>query len=637
MALPLPPVRLRALAWACSLPLLATAPGCYEAPELTGTDQVADANVEATALKDNGLAAKEWPEVDDWVRGHMVPTDDEPGCAIAVTRNDALIYVKGYGRARIGGDKWGPATMGPVGSVAKTFTAAAIMRMEELHLLDRDDFVADHLDTTNAALGALSLSELLDHSAGVAGDDKDIADVPHFTAGSDAQRCASGDDEGLDCDDVARTLAEPRLAFEQYQADEDVATLSEIDGDLEHGVYSNVGFSVLGAVVDQVASESSSGYEAWIWDHIGQHTGTPRSFDNLLSLALVHSWRANDIPHRARGYDVTSTGAFQELEAFDLDEVGLVEGWEGPSGGWVMTIGDLARFVVEMHTGSAVSPETLAAMREPRTMLDEPDEPYGYGIFVGNDYQEPTDWHGGIIGGHTSVWAYWDDLGEAHDRVSVSLICNRTDLPPVSLRDHAFSIAYRSRYTLPHVPPPSQLAPVPPAQLDGRTWGLSFARAWQAAPTRALVPITGLRNDLAISARRVGSYVTLSLVERKRGTTTPASGRPTQLLGEVSTSTAAFTTTPANASVASELGTIPIQRLVVSGAFAGGGASLARVSLRGVLDARTVAPAIGTTPSALCAEYAAAGDPCQACTDNARWCLPVRWDGLTGAVGASTR
>ena len=155
-------------------------------------------------------------------------------------------------------------------------------------------------------------------------------------------------------------------------------------------MYSNVGYSVAGAVIDDIADGTpSGGYEAWVWDHIGQYTGNALDADNLLTLALSHSWRSTDIPNRAVGY-VWNGASFDVFEAFDPNGLAGLEGWEGPSGGWVMTIGDLTRFALALNTSQIVGPGPLAAMRYEWTDLDGFADDYGMGVMHAPNATRPS-------------------------------------------------------------------------------------------------------------------------------------------------------------------------------------------------------------------------------------------------------
>ena len=608
--------RHRAVAGALSA-ILAALPACYRAPTRTGNDQVHDPNIEATILKDNGLAAKTWPAIDDYMEDNVVGTPDQPGCALGISRGGQLLYLKGYGKAEVGGESWGVGTVGAVGSVSKTFTAAGLLRMHQLGLVDVNGQVGDYLATGNNALGNTPLYALLNHTAGVGGPTKAAAFGPGWEPASDAQACLDGDTL---CDPVERDLAEPRLAFAQYEASEVVSNLAP-----GVGVYSNVGYSVAGAIIDQVAiDEGLDGYEAWIWEELGNR-GADVDADNLLSLALTHSWRADDIPHRAVGYRKVG-GAFPIYEAFDPATLDGIEGWEGPSGGWAMTIGDLSRFAVALNTGQLVSGGLLDAMRFDWANLDEVSDDYGMGVLLGTGANAPY-WHGGVIGGHTAMWAWWDNKNG--QSLGIAMMCNRDDLNPFTLRDHARLMSATASTGSPVAP---VMAAPPPFALPGgeRHWVLERSRAWQSAPAGAFLPVTALVDELVVSARLEAGRFTWKLQPARvaDGVAVPVSGQPATSLGTASYRNPGFATAPATVMVPSAVGAIRVRDLVLEGAIDRGGAALSGVSVRGTLDARQVGPLVGQSATGLCSQLASTGASCRPCADGVPTCLAFRYDNL---------
>jgi CubicO group peptidase (beta-lactamase class C family) len=597
---------------AVSLSIALSAAACGEPPSTTGSDQVADDNVAATALKDNGLAAQSWPAVDNYVSFNWGIDPDGPGCAVGIAQGGELTYLQGYGKAEIGGQDWSVATMGAVGSVSKTFTAAAIFRMHELGMLDVNDRVGDYLTTSNGPLANARIYNLLSHTSGVGGDDKGKAFAPNWTADSNADACAGS--LAPECLFVWQQLAHPREAFEQYQEGELVEPIDEDDGLPKEGVYSNVGYSVLGAIIDRLAGDEGSGYERWIWDNIGQYAG-PLSVDNLLTLALTHSWRATDIPNRAVG---------SPLEAWQNTDV--IEGWEGPAGGWAMTIGDLTRFAVALNTQQIVNGSSLAAMRFEWADLDDIGNNVGMGVMLGTPgSDQPPYWHGGIIGGHTAAWTWWPN--KDGQSLAVALICNRSDVDfgPFDLRDHAAEIADR----IDNTPQPIQVVyvPIDPSRIDRRRYHLDIARSWQSQPARVLLPLTALRDSLALQVDRSGPDIALSLVHGKRST----------FLGVVPLDNPRFTSRPTDVTLATSVGELTVYGMVVDGAFASRGDAIAGVGLRGTLDGRQVSQAVGMSPSALCSMVAGSGGACEPCTDGAPVCLGVSYESLDGAAMSGLR
>jgi CubicO group peptidase (beta-lactamase class C family) len=612
----------RCLAAALTIGLLAS-PACYRAPTKTGSDQVYDPNIEMTALKDNALASKTWKVVDDHMK-LILGNLEAPGCAVGIARGGELTYLQGYGKAKLGGENWGVGTMGAVGSVSKTFTAAGLLLMHQLGIVDVNQDVGNYAFSGNAALDNVAVAKLLNHTGGVGGGTKGAAFAPTWEPGSDAKACIDG--AAINCVTVAKELAEPRLAYDQYSATEAVSALAP-----GQGVYSNVGYSVAGAIIDKLtAGTSYDGYEGWIWHRLGRYKPSELDVDNLLSLALTHSWRATDIPHRAVGYKPDGMGGYTPYEAFDLASVGGVEGWEGPAGGWAMTIGDLTRFTLALNTEKIVNNTMLSAMRFNWANLDDLSDDAGMGMLLGSAGKAPY-WHGGQIGGHTAAWTWWDNSNGSS--LAIALMCNRENLSPYTLRDVAGQLATKIVGSQPVSPVMPLLPVVELPNADGRNWSLDPTAAWQAAPTRALLPLTGLSHDLVLRAAVVEDRLSLTLIEADvSGSSARAvTGRtPTSLGTATVTRNPWFSTQPTDVSLASPLGDVVVRGLIVAGALDRDGAELSSVSLHGTLDARQVAPLFSRSATSLCAELATTGASCTPCADGSPTCLEFQYDGYAG-------
>ena len=105
---------------------------------------------------------------------HQMRAMEQPGCVLAVARGDALLLEHAVGVADL--DERAPLTPQHrfrVASHSKTFTAAAVMLLRERGLLSLDDAVGRHVAGLSAAVGSVTLSQLLSHSAGLMRDGTD--------------------------------------------------------------------------------------------------------------------------------------------------------------------------------------------------------------------------------------------------------------------------------------------------------------------------------------------------------------------------------------------------------------------------------------------------------------------------------
>jgi len=99
-----------------------------------------------------------------------------PGAALAVVAGEEVVYARGFGRtsAEDGGSPVRPETVFRVGSISKTLTAAAIMRLVEADKLGLDEpvrtYVPDFTLRDRGAADRVTLRMLLSHTAGLADD-----------------------------------------------------------------------------------------------------------------------------------------------------------------------------------------------------------------------------------------------------------------------------------------------------------------------------------------------------------------------------------------------------------------------------------------------------------------------------------
>jgi len=116
-----------------------------------------------------------YPGFDAYVTAAL-KTFDVPGAAIAIVRNDSVIYARGYGIRDI--DKRSPVderTLFAIGSASKAFTAASLAMLVEEGKLRWDDRAAARLPgfelNDPAATRELTIRDLLSHRSGLARGD----------------------------------------------------------------------------------------------------------------------------------------------------------------------------------------------------------------------------------------------------------------------------------------------------------------------------------------------------------------------------------------------------------------------------------------------------------------------------------
>jgi CubicO group peptidase (beta-lactamase class C family) len=91
-----------------------------------------------------------------------------PGCAIAIIRNDSILYKKGYGSANLEyGIPISPETIFHMASVSKQFTAFSIVLLEKQGKLKLDDDIRKYLSWFPDMGKKITIRHLLNHTSGV--------------------------------------------------------------------------------------------------------------------------------------------------------------------------------------------------------------------------------------------------------------------------------------------------------------------------------------------------------------------------------------------------------------------------------------------------------------------------------------
>jgi D-alanyl-D-alanine carboxypeptidase len=90
------------------------------------------------------------------------------GVTFAIVRDGGLEWAGSSGRGRDGRSPLAPDTPMVIGSVTKTFVAAAVLLLAEQGRLSLDDSVRDHLPELRQLSRRITVRQLLDHTSGLA-------------------------------------------------------------------------------------------------------------------------------------------------------------------------------------------------------------------------------------------------------------------------------------------------------------------------------------------------------------------------------------------------------------------------------------------------------------------------------------
>jgi CubicO group peptidase (beta-lactamase class C family) len=271
------------------------------------------------------------------------------GAALVVT-DGAVVLAKGYGMANR--ESKSPITLDTVfdiGSLVKQFTAAAILKLELKGLLKTTDLISSYFKDVPPDKASMTLDHLLTH-----------------TAGFPAQ--IGGDYDAISRDEfIERALGTALLSppGEKYS-------------------YSNVDFSLLGAIVEM---RSGQDYEHYVHENLFEPAGM------FLTGYRIPKWKPETIAHNYIGDTDWGTGVDKRWAA------------DGPywnlraNGGMLFTVGDLYKWMQALQ-GERILPDAakqkLFAPRVRTPGLPGLTWYYGYGWRVGDTPRKTkVIWHSG--------------------------------------------------------------------------------------------------------------------------------------------------------------------------------------------------------------------------------------------------
>lgn len=307
---------------------------------------------------------------------------DRPGCVVGVRRGDKPEDLRAYGAADL--ERRVPIASDTVfesGSVAKQFTAAAVLMLAEKGQLSLADDIRKHLPEMPDYGVSITIDHLLTHTSGL----RDWSDLVDFTGWPRYSRVYSNAD--------ALLIASRQRA------------LNHAPG--EKFAYTNTGYNLLAIIVERVTGQSLARFtEDQIFTPLGMtHTSWRDDFRRI-------------VPGRAIGY----------VRAGDELVLGLpMENAHG-SGGMLTTVRDLLTWLEALERG-VLGPFVTSKLMEP-VRLPYGVAAYGRGLVIGNYRGTPEIFHNGGTNGYQAWAGRYPEMG-----ISVALLCNgRTVGPDTQVR-----------------------------------------------------------------------------------------------------------------------------------------------------------------------------------------------------------
>jgi CubicO group peptidase (beta-lactamase class C family) len=308
-----------------------------------------------TPTANGAAAASSFAEIESFVKDEMA-AQRIPGLALGIVEGDRIAYMRGFGTADDSGAEVTPQTPFIIGSVAKSFTALAIMQLVEAKRVELDAPVQRYVPwfrvASERASAEISVRHLLNHTSGLS-----------TKTGRSFQ--GDGDTSATALEQAVRKLESAALTApvgSKYQ-------------------YSTINFSVLGLIVQTVSGQSYEDYvEKRIFDPLQMwNSYTSEAAAQPHGLATGHNYwfgrsRAADLPYNR----------------------GLV-----PAGYLIASAEDMTHYLISQlnsgrYDGTAVlSSAGIEELQRPAVPTPEEDTSYAMGWFVGPRNDIPAIHHQG--------------------------------------------------------------------------------------------------------------------------------------------------------------------------------------------------------------------------------------------------
>jgi CubicO group peptidase (beta-lactamase class C family) len=258
-----------------------------------------------------------------------------PGLSIAIVQQGRVVMTKGYGFADIENNVAATAdTVFRIASLSKSITASAVMKLVELGKIDPDAPIQKYCPAFPQKPWPITTRELLSHQSGIRDyrNEEETVNARHYTS-------------------INQALAQ----FANDPLDFEPGTKMQ---------YTSYGYIVLGCVIEGAIGTT---YDRYMSKAVFGPAQMPATrLDDVFAI----------IPHRARGYGLSSNGEVQNAEFVDVSN-------KPPGSGINSTVRDMGNFMTALYSAKLVTHSTLEQMLTPARTRDGKATIYGIGFFIG--------------------------------------------------------------------------------------------------------------------------------------------------------------------------------------------------------------------------------------------------------------
>jgi CubicO group peptidase (beta-lactamase class C family) len=317
-----------------------------------------------------------------------------PGCALAVYRDGAIAYARGYGMANLEhGIANSPRTVFDIGSTSKQFTAASIALLAQDGKLSIDDDVRKFVPELPQYTRPVTIRMLLNHTSGL----RDYLTLMTL--------------HGTDFDGVTTEKDALDLIVRQK------ATNFEPGAEY---LYSNSGYLLLAVIVNRASGKS-------LVDFARERIFSPLGMANT----HYHDDHTMIVANRAVGYAPRRAGGFQIA----------MSGFEQIGDGAVMTsVEDLLLWDQNFYAPKVGGERLLRDLHTLGKLNDGSALEYALGLFVSTYRGLRTVSHGGSWAGYRAELLRFPD-----QRTAIACLCNLGTSNPSQLAERVADVVLASQ------------------------------------------------------------------------------------------------------------------------------------------------------------------------------------------------
>lgn len=299
-----------------------------------------------------------------------------PGCAVGVAEKGAAVLTAGYGMADLERNVAITAdTVFESGSVAKQFTAAALILLAQQGKISLDDPMRKYLPELQDYGAPLTIRQVLSHTSGI----REWRALAAFSGYPEGKYTLSNQDL-------------LRIASMQRALNFDPGS---------NYSYTNTGFNISTILIERALGDGRS-FQRYTQDVM------------FGPLEMTHTrWRDDFravVPHRALAYRPLQEGGFAQLTPIE-NIIG--------AGGLLTTVGDLLRWNENFSHAKVGGRAMVELQQTPATLTSGRKISYAAGLTVSTVDSLREVSHGGATGGYRTWLGRYPD-----QQVSVAVLCN---------------------------------------------------------------------------------------------------------------------------------------------------------------------------------------------------------------------